>query len=666
MSILSSPISNTVSKTLEGTVEKYDHQIFLIDHTKPQNEATQEQPAQVTDEEEDQDDDLQAATRPLTKKWTAGSLRERTTGQLKHELTRRKYAKYQEGRESEPSTKPESSNTGTFVTAAEQPPLPAESAQRDAEQQASRVGKPLYRRGREQISQGKKQITQLVKGKRAARRGPDADIVIDILYENERGSFLFGVPLFSHNSLLQFDPPAWQTCDPVDQNDRSQTSSHQPSSPVTAQLIDSPNRKTHNAKGSTKNTKPSTRKNAHQPLLRPSPVNITNAQVPDPCWEWAWPSWYVDMAHDVDEEGWEYSFSFGTPPYKSYGWHGAQKPWWHAFVRRRRWIRMRRRKHAHRRDGSLLGGQAGARGEREAHRAHLLNAEYFTIHPAKDSSEAGSVAQTSATGQMFPRHEEDEEDEEIADIGALIKRLKKVAVDREKISAVKRFLKDGGDEVYYLAEYMPHIMSLLIFQSSRRHLLALLSHAIASASHHRTTQHAPSPSPSPPPPQSSTSPKSTTSLKSPRSPPSRLSPPPSAPFGPESPTETRYIDALLRAATAAEHELRRLDYWSDIKATVRDGDGNGLLSSSPADWGVAWRGLDSPVGGPEKAGKRAFESKEKGEPAGAEIDPEGEGREAWEVAVEGFHGTGAGEGGVEEEKESQEREKRNEKGKGKA
>ncbi|KAL9072676.1 MAG: hypothetical protein Q9157_005010, partial [Trypethelium eluteriae] len=438
MSLLSAPLS--LSNTLDGTVNKYDHQIFLVDRTRPQDEATQNRSAQATDDEEEQDDVPQGDTK-LTKRRTAGSLKERATGSLKTELTRRKFAKYQEGRESELSTrsiKPESSKSGTFATVPEQQPLTAESAQADTEQQGFRIDKHLYRRGRNQIHQGRKQISQIVKGRRAARKEPDADIVVDILYENQRGTFLFGVPFFSSNSLLQLDPTAWQTCDPTDHRSPSDTVTDQPKSQPSPST----------------NSKSPQQKRAHQPLLRPSPVDITNAQVPDPCWEWGWPSWYVDMAHDVDEEGWEYSFSFGTPPYRSYGWHGSQKPWWHAFVRRRRWIRMRRRKHVHRADGSIVGGEAGVKGEKEGHRAPMPNSEYFTVQSPGNKGEAGSVAQTSATGKWFPQHQEGEvEDEEIADIAALMKKLKKAAIDREKIRAVKRFLKDGGEDIYYLAEY---------------------------------------------------------------------------------------------------------------------------------------------------------------------------------------------------------------------
>ncbi|CAG8586500.1 3918_t:CDS:2, partial [Dentiscutata heterogama] len=48
--------------------------------------------------------------------------------------------------------------------------------------------------------------------------------------------------------------------------------------------------------------------------------------------------WLIDMSGDVDEEGWEYA-----PDFHCSCWHGCYKPL-RSFVRRRRWIRLRRRK----------------------------------------------------------------------------------------------------------------------------------------------------------------------------------------------------------------------------------------------------------------------------------------------------------------------------------
>jgi hypothetical protein len=108
-----------------------------------------------------------------------------------------------------------------------------------------------------------------------------------VLYENERGGFLCGIPLFSSKALGNLDPPAWTNA-----------------------------------------------------FHKPSPTNIKTAQVPDPAWEWAWPEWRVnrDETIDTDEGGWEYSFMFS----KKFSWHGPK--WWNSFVRRRAWIRKRLRR----------------------------------------------------------------------------------------------------------------------------------------------------------------------------------------------------------------------------------------------------------------------------------------------------------------------------------
>ena len=59
---------------------------------------------------------------------------------------------------------------------------------------------------------------------------------------------------------------------------------------------------------------------------------------------------------------------------------------------------------------------------------------------------------------------------EIGDISALMAALKRSRVDREKIAAVKVFLEQGGDELFYLAEKMPEILADLVHQTSRRQL----------------------------------------------------------------------------------------------------------------------------------------------------------------------------------------------------
>ncbi|KAJ5683926.1 uncharacterized protein N7477_000271 [Penicillium maclennaniae] len=251
--------------------------------------------------------------------------------------------------------------------------------------------------------------------------GPKARSKLDVLYENQRGTFFFGIPLYSHSSLLNFDPGAWMTQD-----------------------------------------------------RRESAVNITNAQVPDPSWQWAWKTWYVDMSGDVDDQGWQYAFSFGSSQ-----WHGTH-PWFHSFVRRRRWVRLRHKITETR------------RGRSDYERSHMLNDDYFTIHSSRVTSRSQSVAGLSRVESGFlsrvsTKMDEQVHLEEIDDIPSLMHELKLASIDREKIEVLKKFVQNGAEELYYLNDrvscetltlfmsrcfsndggQIPEIMSLFLFQTSR-------------------------------------------------------------------------------------------------------------------------------------------------------------------------------------------------------
>ncbi|PYH43561.1 uncharacterized protein BP01DRAFT_323250 [Aspergillus saccharolyticus JOP 1030-1] len=238
---------------------------------------------------------------------------------------------------------------------------------------------------------------------------------LDILYENQRGWFFFGIPLYSQSSLLNFDPAAWTT-----------------------------------------------------PDGRDSAVNITNAQLPDPSWEWVWKTWYVDMSGDVDDQGWQYSFSFGSS-----AWHGSH-PWYHSYVRRRRWVRLRVKRVAER----------SRRGRSGLEAAHMLNEDYFTIHSGKAKTRASSVDGLSrVTSGYLSRvatkvEEEEEHVEEIASIPALMHALRVARVDREKMDALEKFLQEGGDELFYLDGKIPEIMSMFVFQASRWQYYTRLSDVV--------------------------------------------------------------------------------------------------------------------------------------------------------------------------------------------
>ncbi|KAJ1853029.1 hypothetical protein IW147_004200 [Coemansia sp. RSA 720] len=109
----------------------------------------------------------------------------------------------------------------------------------------------------------------------------------DVVYESQRGFNFLGKANFSTKLLHPMDPPAW--------------------SDTTMKL---------------------------------TVANVHSFQVPDPSWSWVSPRWLIDMTLDVDEDGWQYASRF------------SQRTKWHSqfsaarsFVRRRRWLRLRRRMH---------------------------------------------------------------------------------------------------------------------------------------------------------------------------------------------------------------------------------------------------------------------------------------------------------------------------------
>ena len=65
--------------------------------------------------------------------------------------------------------------------------------------------------------------------------------------------------------------------------------------------------------------------------------DIQTYQLPNPSWQWVSPHWIIDFAGDVDENGWEYAGWFGS----KVRWYGRPQPM-RSFVRRRRWLRLRR------------------------------------------------------------------------------------------------------------------------------------------------------------------------------------------------------------------------------------------------------------------------------------------------------------------------------------
>jgi len=248
----------------------------------------------------------------------------------------------------------------------------------------------------------------------------------DVLYENQRGLMFFGIPKFSAKTLFQWDPASWT--------------------------------------------------NAHN---EDSAYNVVNAQLPNPYWEWVHPEWMIDMTGDVDESGWQYSYNFGQFTIPMFARPGTQIPragvkgnavmnermakmtekrtekdnsrtdegfealkrtartrnakWTgipdqNKYVRRRRWIRLRRRKALQHTTGLAATPRAGtplAMGKASGDWTHLFQEEEKkrereqqrqTTSPANQSSSSSSSSSSDA--DSLSDLESDEADSDYASQGA--------------------------------------------------------------------------------------------------------------------------------------------------------------------------------------------------------------------------------------------------------
>lgn len=101
---------------------------------------------------------------------------------------------------------------------------------------------------------------------------------------------------------------------------------------------------------------------------------------------------------------------------------------------------------------------------------------------------------------------------------------------------------------------MSTIMSLCIFQNSRRQLLSMLMDKCDAASRHRADHE-----------------------KSGEV---------------EGPQEKRQIDNLMRAIKAADQQVKKLEYWSDQRRLVTEGKA-GIAPDDDQGWNDNWQGVDN-------------------------------------------------------------------------
>jgi hypothetical protein len=322
---------------------------------------------------------------------------------------------------------------------------------------------------------------------RRKRRNKSPETAIDVLYENQRGLFLCGMALFSSKALGNLDPSPWTNI-------------------------------------------------AH----KTSATDITNAQVPDPSWEWVSKEWTVNYENDVDEDGWEYSFAFSN----KFSWHG--RSWYNSYVRRRAWVRKRAKKQ--------LGYQAQPL-------AHRLNSDYFIIHPAAERADSKSRASITtdairySVDKLAKRDMEEIVTKDICDINALMVALRLATIDREKLEAVENYIVNSGDDLFHIKECMHEIMKMFIFQASRKILVSHLHKAYNELAE-QVEEHADD--------------DDNTQL-----------------------TPKRRLEHLSAALGHADEEVRKLEYWSDVKEMAENGETIHGVDKTHGWQEKEWEGVDA-------------------------------------------------------------------------
>lgn len=135
---------------------------------------------------------------------------------------------------------------------------------------------------------------------------------------------------------------------------------------------------------------------------------------------------------------------------------------------------------------------------------------------------------------------------DVEDLETLLDTLRFSRIDREKLEATENYLENALD-LSNLQQEMHEIMSLFIFQASRRLLLSHLM-TIYDDTNKALEQ------------------SDTPELRGRR-------------------------DALKAALKHADEEVRKLAYWSDVKQMAERGESRGAVASDKG-WRGEWQGVD--------------------------------------------------------------------------
>lgn len=228
---------------------------------------------------------------------------------------------------------------------------------------------------------------------------------------------------------------------------------------------------------------------------------------------------------------------------KSFSWHPPR--WYNSFVRRRAWTRQR------------------ARRDPTSNDPHMLNTEYFTVRPSLDTLRSGSKASSrhSRASMSISSSFNAGEKPAIETIDALMAVLGRSRIDREKIEALENFMEHGEEELGHLQHRMHDVMASFVFQASRRVLLTKLNEVFDAT-------------------QKELQEKDTGRLQ-------------------------RRSNKLKAAIHHADEECTRLEYWSDQKRLVKEGD-TATATDKCKGWDASWQGVDNSGPGMPCTSRRIF------------------------------------------------------------
>jgi hypothetical protein len=231
--------------------------------------------------------------------------------------------------------------------------------------------------------------------------------------------------------------------------------------------------------------------------------------------------------------------------WSGFKWHRPR--WWDSFVRRRAWVRRRVRK-----TGEMLDAV-------ESNDPYRLNPDYFTVRPSSERARSRSRSHSRAGSRASSRlsvstvggpasiaPSADLEVIEHAD--ELLEVLREGRIDREKIEAVHNYIANARDGLSGLPGIMHDIMGMFVFQASRRTLLTSLTEIYEGLMARLETEGGDQ----------------------------------------ESKERARYLGAAVKHA---DEEVRRLEYWSDVKGVADEGGSKGAADPQQG-WSREWQGVD--------------------------------------------------------------------------